>query len=42
MAGGGGLSKAWFDEFRDRVAGRGVVVSWCAQQKVVNYLITDH
>ena len=25
---GGGLSKAWFDEFQGRVAGRGVVVSW--------------
>jgi hypothetical protein len=30
----GGLSKAWFDEFQDRVAGRGMVVSWCSQQKV--------
>jgi hypothetical protein len=45
--GGGGLSEAWLDEFRDRVAGRGVVVSWCAQQKVscrrtvANHLITD-
>jgi hypothetical protein len=31
---GGGLSKAWFDEFEGRVAARGMVVSWCSQQKV--------
>jgi hypothetical protein len=34
---GGGLSKAWFDEFQGRVAGRGVVVSWCPQQKVLGH-----
>jgi hypothetical protein len=28
-----GLSKAWLDEFRDRV-GRGMIVSWCPQQQV--------
>ncbi|KAK3146027.1 hypothetical protein QOZ80_3BG0260580 [Eleusine coracana subsp. coracana] len=31
----GGLSKAWFDEFQDRVGGKGMVVSWCPQQKVL-------
>uniref|UniRef100_A0A453LUZ7 Glycosyltransferase n=1 Tax=Aegilops tauschii subsp. strangulata TaxID=200361 RepID=A0A453LUZ7_AEGTS len=30
----GGLSKAWFDEFQKRVAGKGVIVSWCPQQQV--------
>ncbi|KAL5663116.1 hypothetical protein ACJX0J_023224, partial [Zea mays] len=31
---GNELSKqAWFDEFQCRVAGRGMVVSWCPQQK---------
>ena len=29
-----GLSKAWLDEFRDRVGGRGMIVSWCPQQQV--------
>jgi hypothetical protein len=32
----GGLSKAWFDEFEGRVAARGMVVSWCSQQKVAS------
>ncbi|XP_008646498.1 UDP-glycosyltransferase 83A1 [Zea mays] len=33
---GNELSKqAWFDEFQCRVAGRGMVVSWCPQQKVL-------
>ena len=27
----GDLSKAWFDEFQARVAGTGMVVSWCPQ-----------
>ncbi|KAI4964904.1 hypothetical protein ZWY2020_057915 [Hordeum vulgare] len=31
----GGLSKAWFDEFQSRVAGKGTVVSWCPQQQVL-------
>lgn len=31
----GGLSKAWFDGFQARVAGTGMVVSWCPQQKVL-------
>jgi UDP:flavonoid glycosyltransferase YjiC (YdhE family) len=31
----GDLSKAWFDEFQARVAGTGMVVSWCPQQKVL-------
>jgi hypothetical protein len=31
----GELSKAWFDEFLARVAGKGMVVSWCPQQKVL-------
>ncbi|CAL4936049.1 unnamed protein product [Urochloa decumbens] len=30
-----GLSKAWLHEFRQRVAGRGMVVSWCSQQQVL-------
>ncbi|KAF7074742.1 hypothetical protein CFC21_079569 [Triticum aestivum] len=30
----GGLSKAWFDEFQKRVAGIGMIVSWCPQQQV--------
>ncbi|XP_066386109.1 UDP-glycosyltransferase 83A1-like [Miscanthus floridulus] len=30
-----GLSKAWLDEFRDRVGGRGMIVSWCPQQQVL-------
>jgi hypothetical protein len=29
-----GLSKAWLHEFRDRVGGRGMIVSWCPQQQV--------
>jgi hypothetical protein len=35
----GGLSKAWFDEFSSRMAGKGMIVSWCPQQKV---LICNH
>ncbi|TKV91278.1 hypothetical protein SEVIR_9G085100v4 [Setaria viridis] len=31
----GELSKAWFDEFLARVAGKGMVVSWCPQQQVL-------
>jgi hypothetical protein len=31
----GDLSEAWFDEFKDRVAGKGMVVSWCPQQQVL-------
>lgn len=31
---GAGISKAWFDEFEGRVAGKGMVVSWCSQQQV--------
>ncbi|KQK13117.1 hypothetical protein BRADI_1g08177v3 [Brachypodium distachyon] len=31
----GGLSKAWFDEFQSRVAGNGMIVSWCPQQQVL-------
>ncbi|KAL6894115.1 hypothetical protein ACP4OV_008213 [Aristida adscensionis] len=31
----GGVSKAWFDEFQRRVAGKGIVVSWCPQQQVL-------
>ncbi|KAK3149296.1 hypothetical protein QOZ80_3AG0215490 [Eleusine coracana subsp. coracana] len=31
----GGLSKAWFNEFQDRVAGSGMIVSWCPQQKIL-------
>jgi len=31
----GDLSKEWFDEFKARVAGTGMVVSWCPQQKVL-------
>uniref|UniRef100_A0ACD5TQW8 Uncharacterized protein n=1 Tax=Avena sativa TaxID=4498 RepID=A0ACD5TQW8_AVESA len=34
--GSGGLwTKAWFDDFKDRVAGKAMVVSWCAQQQVL-------
>jgi hypothetical protein len=29
-----GLSKAWLAEFHQRVAGRGMIVSWCSQQQV--------
>ncbi|XP_047066963.1 UDP-glycosyltransferase 83A1-like [Lolium rigidum] len=32
---GAGVSKAWFEEFENRVAGRGMVVSWCSQQQVL-------
>ncbi|GJM96665.1 hypothetical protein PR202_ga13527 [Eleusine coracana subsp. coracana] len=31
----GGLSKAWLAEFQQRVAGRGMIVSWCSQQQVL-------
>ncbi|CAN6297729.1 unnamed protein product [Urochloa humidicola] len=31
----GELSKAWFDEFQARVAGKGMLVSWCPQQQVL-------
>jgi len=31
----GDVSKAWFDEFKARIAGVGMVVSWCPQQKVL-------
>jgi len=31
----GDVSKAWFDEFKARIAGAGMVVSWCPQQKVL-------
>uniref|UniRef100_A0ACD5WAI0 Uncharacterized protein n=1 Tax=Avena sativa TaxID=4498 RepID=A0ACD5WAI0_AVESA len=30
-----GLSKAWFDEFSGRIAGKGKLVSWCPQQQVL-------
>ncbi|NP_001168592.1 UDP-glycosyltransferase 83A1-like [Zea mays] len=30
-----GLSKAWLHEFQRRVAGRGMIVSWCSQQQVL-------
>ncbi|GJM96669.1 hypothetical protein PR202_ga13531 [Eleusine coracana subsp. coracana] len=30
-----GLSDAWLDEFRRRIAGRGMIVSWCSQQQVL-------
>jgi hypothetical protein len=30
----GGLSKEWFDGFQSRVAGKGMIVSWCPQQQV--------
>jgi hypothetical protein len=29
-----GLSEAWLDEFRQRISGTGMIVSWCSQQKV--------
>ena len=32
---GSGLSKAWFDEFQRRIAGKGMIVSWCPQQQVL-------
>jgi len=31
----GDLSKEWFNEFQARVAGTGMMVSWCPQQKVL-------
>uniref|UniRef100_A0A453MN91 UDP-glycosyltransferases domain-containing protein n=1 Tax=Aegilops tauschii subsp. strangulata TaxID=200361 RepID=A0A453MN91_AEGTS len=40
-SGFGGLRKAWFDEFENRTAGKGMVVSWCAQQQVGVHLITS-
>ncbi|WVZ83123.1 hypothetical protein U9M48_030300 [Paspalum notatum var. saurae] len=30
-----GLGKAWLHEFRQRVAGKGMIVSWCSQQQVL-------
>ncbi|CAM0876313.1 unnamed protein product [Alopecurus aequalis] len=30
-----GLSKAWLDDFQQRVAGTGMIVSWCSQQQVL-------
>ncbi|KAL6637886.1 hypothetical protein ACP70R_025458 [Stipagrostis hirtigluma subsp. patula] len=30
-----GVTRAWFDEFQGRVAGKGMVVSWCPQQQVL-------
>ncbi|KAM3260363.1 hypothetical protein ACQJBY_051554 [Aegilops geniculata] len=30
-----GLSKAWLAEFSQRVAGTGMIVSWCSQQQVL-------
>ncbi|KAF7074745.1 hypothetical protein CFC21_079571 [Triticum aestivum] len=29
------LGKAWFDEFQSRIADKGMIVSWCPQQKVL-------
>ena len=29
-----GLIKAWLDEFKQRVAGTGMILSWCPQQQV--------
>ena len=29
-----GLSESWFAEFRQRVAGTGMIVRWCPQQQV--------
>jgi hypothetical protein len=29
-----GLDEAWLAEFQQRVAGRGMIVSWCSQQQV--------
>lgn len=31
----GAQSKAWFDEFKERTTGNGMVVSWCPQQQVL-------
>jgi hypothetical protein len=36
----GGLSKAWFDEFSSRMAGKGMIVSWCPQQQV-SYIVNN-
>jgi hypothetical protein len=33
-----GLNKAWLAEFQRRVAGRGMIVSWCSQQQVTHEL----
>ncbi|CAM0876312.1 unnamed protein product [Alopecurus aequalis] len=30
-----GLSKEWLDDFQQRVAGTGMIVSWCSQQQVL-------
>ncbi|CAL4936047.1 unnamed protein product [Urochloa decumbens] len=30
-----GLSKEWLHEFNQRVAGKGMIVSWCSQQQVL-------
>ncbi|KAL6637882.1 hypothetical protein ACP70R_025454 [Stipagrostis hirtigluma subsp. patula] len=30
-----GLSKAWLHKFQQRVAGKGMIVSWCSQQQVL-------
>ncbi|VAI36890.1 unnamed protein product [Triticum turgidum subsp. durum] len=30
-----GLNKEWLDEFQQRVAGTGMIVSWCSQQQVL-------
>ncbi|RCV40828.1 hypothetical protein SETIT_9G086700v2 [Setaria italica] len=30
-----GLEKAWLAEFQQRVAGTGIIVSWCSQQQVL-------
>ncbi|CAN6322549.1 unnamed protein product [Urochloa humidicola] len=30
-----GLSMSWLDEFHKRVAGTGIIVSWCSQQQVL-------
>uniref|UniRef100_A0ACD5X7G8 Uncharacterized protein n=1 Tax=Avena sativa TaxID=4498 RepID=A0ACD5X7G8_AVESA len=34
-SGGGVWTKEWFDGFKERVAGKAMVVSWCAQQQVL-------
>jgi hypothetical protein len=36
----GGLTKAWFDEFQSRIAGKGMIVSWCPQQQV-SYIVNN-
>ncbi|WVZ60619.1 LOW QUALITY PROTEIN: hypothetical protein U9M48_010614, partial [Paspalum notatum var. saurae] len=30
-----GLDQAWLHEFRQRVAGKGMIISWCSQQQVL-------